>query len=93
MDTHQHQDTGSVPTSAEQIAEAETRDQVATAEAPESSYLTSDQEVIRREREHLRRRQDASGHADDCQVGLAISGGGIRSATFALGVMQALAKS
>jgi|HubBroStandDraft_5_1064220.scaffolds.fasta_scaffold438207_2 hypothetical protein len=39
----------------------------------------------RRRREPGRSRQD--------EVGLAISGGGIRSSTFALGVLQGLAKS
>ncbi len=39
----------------------------------------------------IERRRAASGCAGEPQVGLALSGGGIRSATFALGVLQALA--
>ena len=35
---------------------------------------------------------DSTGHDKDTLMGLALSGGGIRSATFSLGVLQALAK-
>ena len=48
-----------------------------------------------REREHrliARRRQAAKVDADAARVGFALSGGGIRSATFCLGVFQALAR-
>ncbi|AHF00018.1 patatin-like phospholipase domain-containing protein [Thioalkalivibrio paradoxus] len=46
-----------------------------------------------REQALLRRRRKGAGVAgDDPAVGLALSGGGIRSATFALGVLQGLAR-
>ena len=35
---------------------------------------------------------ESTGHTKDTLMGLAFSGGGIRSATFSLGVLQALAK-
>jgi hypothetical protein len=57
-----------------------------------SNYYEGCADVIREERKLLQRRPDATGHGDDEQVGLAISGGGIRSATFALGGLQALAR-
>ncbi len=55
--------------------------------------------VIRKEFEYIRRRRGLPGQEDDCDKGLpelnlsglALSGGGIRSASFSLGVMQALA--
>jgi predicted acylesterase/phospholipase RssA len=42
----------------------------------------------------IRRRRKSAGLSEDCgpHVGLALSGGGIRSATFSLGVLQALAR-
>ena len=42
------------------------------------------------ELDEIRRRRSGSGTVDDPLVGLAISGGGIRSATFALGVLESL---
>lgn len=49
--------------------------------------------MARLEAEIIARRRAAIGGTDDgSRVGLAISGGGIRSATFALGIFQALAK-
>ncbi|HHJ15472.1 MAG TPA: hypothetical protein ENJ80_02125 [Gammaproteobacteria bacterium] len=55
--------------------------------------------VIRKEFEYIRRRRGLPSQEDDCGKGLpelnlsglALSGGGIRSASFSLGVMQALA--
>ncbi len=50
------------------------------------------QGVINKEFEYIRRRRGLSGDADIQDLtGLALSGGGIRSASFSLGVMQALA--
>src|SRR5919112_6603986 len=50
-------------------------------------------EMARLEAEMIARRRAAAGGRDDgSRIGVAISGGGIRSATFALGVFQALAK-
>jgi hypothetical protein len=57
-----------------------------------ASYYEDCADVIREERKLLQGRPDATGHGDGEQVGLAISGGGIRSATFALGGLQALAR-
>lgn len=48
--------------------------------------------VVNSELEHLAKRADATGNPPDRLVGLALSGGGIRSATFSLGAMQALAR-
>jgi hypothetical protein len=54
-------------------------------------------EIIEREEGYVRRWRSASGagrsqhNVRDTLAGLALSGGGIRSATFALGVSQALA--
>jgi hypothetical protein len=48
--------------------------------------------VIEEELKALKTRPDGTAHAENELVGLAVSGGGIRSATFALGVMQALAR-
>ncbi|MDC0664115.1 patatin-like phospholipase family protein [Marinobacter sp. SS21] len=52
-------------------------------------------EVQRQERAWLRTRRQATGDVPDDApvVGLALSGGGIRSATFNLGVLQALARA
>jgi len=50
-------------------------------------YTQTADEVVAAERQHLS--QDQHFNADKT-VGLAFSGGGIRSASFALGVMQAL---
>jgi len=50
--------------------------------------------VIEKELEYIRRRRDLPGRKDECGKNLpklALSGGGIRSASFSLGVMQALA--
>jgi hypothetical protein len=49
-------------------------------------------EVLRAEIDEIRRRRSGQQTNDDALVGLAISGGGIRSATFALGVLEALKK-
>ena len=46
-------------------------------------------EYPRRGTGHL---HDTGDHAPDDLIGIALSGGGIRSATFALGVLQALAQ-
>jgi hypothetical protein len=46
----------------------------------------------RQEREQIEARRRAVGVDENDRVGLALSGGGIRSATFALGVLQALAR-
>lgn len=55
-----------------------------------ADHYTQDFEtVIAAEREHIR--QDRPSGGDDRLRGLAFSGGGIRSASFCLGVMQALA--
>ena len=48
-------------------------------------------ELLPEEIEYIARRRDGATRTD--LAGLALSGGGIRSATFALGVMQALAKA
>ena len=51
--------------------------------------------LLKEERDAIRARRQAFGFApgDDRTVGLALSGGGIRSATFSLGVLQALSKT
>ena len=51
--------------------------------------------LLNEERDAIRARREAFGFApgDDRTVGLALSGGGIRSATFSLGVLQALSKT
>lgn len=51
-------------------------------------YTAAADEVIEAEREHIRQDYDAEQKQDFC--GLAFSGGGIRSASFCLGIMQAL---
>jgi hypothetical protein len=48
-------------------------------------------ELARAENRLLRQRREKVGGATDPVLGLALSGGGIRSATFSLGVLQALA--
>ncbi len=40
----------------------------------------------------IKKRREITGHGENTLMGLALSGGGIRSATFSLGVMQALAE-
>lgn len=69
---------------------------LAGGSASESPAYTRDfEEVLRQERAWLLRRRRATGYldADAPTVGLALSGGGIRSATFNLGILQALSRS
>ena len=54
---------------------------------PLDSVVQTSDELVAKERELL----DAS--SQDCRTGIALSGGGIRAATFALGVLQAFAAS
>ena len=63
-----------------------------TRPAPEDAAYSSDFEAVRSaERAWLARRREAAGVAKEADVvGLAFSGGGIRSAVFNLGVLQAL---
>lgn len=49
-------------------------------------------EMIEFERIRIKQRNQKIGQKDDNYVGLALSGGGIRSASFSLGIMQALAR-
>jgi hypothetical protein len=51
-----------------------------------------DAELLKRERIHIRNWLRKTGHTSDNLAGIALSGGGIRSATFSLGVLQALAR-
>ena len=48
------------------------------------------QEMLRCEQETIRQRKSAAGSKEQDVVGLALSGGGIRSATFCFGVLQVL---
>ena len=48
------------------------------------------QEVIKKEKEYIKNNETRDSSNDDKFWGLAISGGGIRSASFGLGIMQAL---
>jgi predicted acylesterase/phospholipase RssA len=61
---------------------------------PADAPLLSGEAMRRAEGEHVRALRDpvAQGDAEVGLVGLAFSGGGIRSATFNLGILQALAK-
>ncbi len=52
----------------------------------------NDRYIIDFEKSYLRQRDETLDLGDSKYVGLALSGGGIRSASFSLGVMQALAK-
>ncbi len=54
-------------------------------------YL-DEQELIEYEQIYLKQRKNLTNQQDDIHIGLALSGGGIRSASFSLGVMQALAR-
>ncbi|VAW72549.1 hypothetical protein MNBD_GAMMA15-1543 [hydrothermal vent metagenome] len=58
----------------------------------EDSYIKKDQfsELKYKELNQMRKRTDATGHGEKELVGLAISGGGIRSAIFALDFLQSL---
>jgi hypothetical protein len=58
--------------------------------APASASLESCERLERYPREFREREAEALGHAP--RVGVALSGGGIRSATFALGLFQGLAR-
>ncbi len=60
----------------------------------DDSLLFSEQEVHAAESEHVRelRRREGDSEDNDGLIGLAFSGGGIRSATFNLGILQALAR-
>lgn len=59
---------------------------------PEYLDYQREKELIDLERALLKRRGEQIGQQDENHIGLALSGGGIRSASFSLGVMQALAK-
>ncbi len=61
----------------------------------QEGLLTLDFEVREAERTYRRRRREAAGSTqrEEAGVGLALSGGGIRSATFGLGVLQGLAEA
>ena len=61
---------------------------------PADAPLLSGEAMRREEGEHVRALRDpvAQGDAEVGLVGLAFSGGGIRSATFNLGILQALAR-
>lgn len=61
----------------------------------QSSNRTPFERVAAAEREFIRQQREVRGHAPaapDATAALALSGGGIRSASFALGVLQALAR-
>ncbi len=61
--------------------------------APKTRTATPLDEVLAAEKRYLaQRRQNAGLPARDHQIGLALSGGGMRSATINLGVLQALAR-
>lgn len=61
-----------------------------------SGFTTRFEDVLERERERIDERREAAGEPrlaeNDELWGLALSGGGVRSATFSLGVIQALLK-
>ena len=60
---------------------------------PSHPQNESDYEVLKRERTHIRNWLRRTGNTSENNLtGLALSGGGIRSATFSLGVLQALAR-
>jgi len=62
------------------------------AEARNCDRCTLPDQVKDKEQEYIQQRRQAAGVADDQKlVGLSLSGGGIRSATFCLGVLQRLA--
>src|SRR4051812_24057656 len=61
----------------------EPKEPIPTTVAAEAPSRITSKEVKARELEHIHK------DADDPLVGLALSGGGIRSATFALGLLQA----
>ena len=56
-----------------------------------SDRIDDPSHVIARELDHIRSWRDKTGHGENQLMGLALSGGGIRSATFSLGAMQAMA--
>lgn len=64
-----------------------------------STYTECFQDVQKAELEHIRSRRECAKlsedqkRPDDDTIGLALSGGGIRSATFNLGILQALGKA
>jgi len=61
---------------------------------PKSYYrYDEDQALLDAEFDHIRKRKGREDRGRDDLAGLALSGGGIRSAVFSLGVMQALAHS
>jgi len=62
----------------------------AKTEAKSYYSYREEEELIAKERDHLKLRKDKA--YSEQKVGLAISGGGIRSASFGLGFLQALAK-
>ena len=61
---------------------------------PEQGYISgeNERELLDAEFEFISSRLGKTGHSPETLVGLALSGGGIRSATFCLGVMQALTR-
>ena len=56
-----------------------------------SDRIVDPSQVIARELDHIRSWREKTGHGENQLMGLALSGGGIRSATFSLGAMQAMA--
>src|SRR5262245_2311930 len=55
--------------------------------------LEADHELLKRELTHIKNWLKKTGNSSEKNlIGLALSGGGIRSATFSLGVLQALAR-
>ncbi len=59
------------------------------------SYLSfrEDGKMVEEEKNYIKEHRPGHGKDNDYFVGLAISGGGIRSASFSIGVMQALARA
>jgi hypothetical protein len=70
-------------------------EELAVSALPDADIDRSSRRLLASELEHLRQRREAHGllPPDETNLtGLALSGGGIRSSTFSLGVLQALAK-
>jgi len=61
-------------------------------ERQECFEYDEDADIIKIEALHLQRRKDKVNKPNNATVGLALSGGGIRSASFSLGILQAMAK-
>lgn len=70
------------------------KSQTSEADLKGNSPVLSEEQILPQERERLRERRRqaglAPGHPEKDAVGLAFSGGGIRSATFNLGLLQAM---